>query len=156
MLSVKSFSQTINRNVIATGGNSTTASGYLISSTVGQIPFKTLCETTNAVTQGFEQPGVKVALFQGEFIQAFPNPVHDVLNLIFSVSSTKDFIFSIFNLTGSEIQTKVLPEIQTGVVYTIDFRQIPDGFYLVHIYEKTNDKKLFKVIKLEKISKPNS
>ena len=153
MLSIKSFPQTVFRNVIATGGNSITASGYVISSTIGQIPFQTLCETTNALTQGFEQPASKAKLFPGESIEAFPNPVNKVLNLIFSVAYSKDFIICIFNISGNEIYTQLLPEIKTGILYTVDFTQFPDGIYLIHIYEKSDARSLFKVIKIEKFSK---
>ncbi len=155
ILTVKSFSQPIYRNVIASGGNSTVVSGYTISSTIGQVPFQTFCESSNIITQGFEQPGVRIPVNPGEFIQAFPNPVYDKLNLIFSVSVQKDFIISIFNLSGSELQTTLAPNIQSGILYQVDFSMLPNGMYLLHIYEKSAANKLFKVIKIEKFNKPN-
>jgi len=153
MLSLKSFPQTVFRNVVASGGNSITTSGYSISSTIGQIPFKTLCETTNALTQGFEQPATKVIVNPGEFIQVFPNPVVDYLNVVFSFTAEKDFVISIFSLSGSELQSTLARHIQSGVLYTIDFSSIPSGMYLLHIYEKSAENRLFKVIKIEKFSK---
>jgi hypothetical protein len=156
ILSVKSFSQTVSRNVIASGGNSVSISGYTISSTIGQIPFQTLSDNTYYLTQGFQQPGTKLPVNPGEFIQVFPNPVNDYLNIIFSVSVQINFTISIFNLMGSEMQTTLAPNIQNGVLYTIDFSKFPNGMYLLHIYDKSGEQKLYKVIKIEKISKPNS
>jgi hypothetical protein len=156
ILSIKSFPQTVSRNVIASGGNSATVSGYTISSTIGQIPFQTLSDNAYYLTQGFEQPGTKLLVNPGEFIQVFPNPVVDYLNLIFSVSVQMDFTISIFNLMGSEMQTTLAPNIQNGVLYTIDFNNFPNGMYLLHIYDKSAEKKLFKVIKIEKFSKANN
>ena len=155
ILTVKSFSQSIYRNVIASGGNSAVVSGYTVSSTIGQIPFQTLADGSNIITQGFEQPGMRIPVNPGEFIQAFPNPVIDQLSLIFSVAVQKDFIISIFNLSGSELQTTLAPGIQSGVLYKIDFSMLPNGMYLLHIYEKSASNKLFKVIKIEKFNKPN-
>jgi hypothetical protein len=155
-LTINSFCQTVSRNVIASGGNSVSISGYSVSSTIGQTPFQTFSESTNAITQGFEQPATKLQVNPGEFIQAFPNPVNDYLNLIFSVSAPKNFTLSIFSLTGSEIQTTKAYGIQNGILYTLDFTNIPNGTYLLHIYDSSVEKRLFKVIKIEKFSKPNN
>jgi len=154
-LTVKSFSQSVFRQVVASGGNIAVVSGINVTSTIGQVPFQTLSESSNTITQGFEQPGIRIPVNPGEFIQAYPNPVNDKLNLIFSVAFPKDFTISIFNLSGSELRTSVAPKIQSGVLYTVDFSNLPNGMYLLHIYEKSAENKLFKVIKIEKFSKPN-
>ena len=155
-LIVRSFSQTVSRNVIASTGNSVSIKDYTISSSVGQIPFQTLSDDLYSLTQGFEQATVKIVIPPDQFIQAYPNPVTDFLYLIFSVPVQKDFIISIFNLAGSEIQTILAPKIQSGILYTINFTNVPNGMYLLHIIDNSVEKKLFKVIKIEKISKPNS
>jgi hypothetical protein len=154
-LTIKTFSQTVYRDVIASGGHSNTLPGYSVSSTVGQIPFQTLCENSNAVTQGFEQPRTKIAVNPGEYIQVYPNPVSDKLNMVFSLSVRKDFTISIFNLAGIEMQTVLAPNLQSGVLYTLDFSKLPEGMYLLHIYDKSEEKKLYKVLKIEKLNKPN-
>jgi hypothetical protein len=154
-LTVKSFSQTISRNVIASAGNSVSIKGYTISSSVGQIPFQTLNDDSYSLTQGFEQATVKLVIPSNEFIHAFPNPVNDYLYLIFSLPAEKDFVISIYNLAGNEIQSILAPKIQSGVQYSIDFINIPAGLYLLHIYDNSPEKKLYKVLKIEKMSKPN-
>jgi Secretion system C-terminal sorting domain len=153
-LTVNSFSQTVSRDAIASGGNSVTISGYTISSIFGQIPFQTLSDKSYYLTQGFEQPRIRFATNPNDSIQVFPNPVSDYLNLVFTLSVQKNFIISIFNLTGTEVQTFLAPDMQNGVLYTIDFTKMPNGMYLIHIYDNSAEKKLYKVIKIEKFSKP--
>jgi hypothetical protein len=153
-LIVKSFSQTVSRNVIASAGNSVTVNGYTISSTIGQIPFQTMSDDAYSLTQGFEQPNIKLHIPVGEFVQVFPNPVMDNLYLIFSLNVQKDFIISIFSLNGSEIQTIQACKVQNGVPYSINFSLFPNGMYLLHIYDNSAEKKLYNVIKIEKINKP--
>jgi hypothetical protein len=120
------------------------------------MPFQTLSDDSYYLTQGFEQPGIKLHIAPGEFVQAFPNPVVDYLYLVFSLSIPKDFIITIFSLNGTEMQSILAPKIQNGVPYSIDFTQIPNGMCLLHIYDNSVEKKLYKVIKIEKINKPNN
>ena len=50
-----SFSQVISRDVVSSGGNYSSNSGYTISSTIGETMITTLATGSNVLTQGFQQ-----------------------------------------------------------------------------------------------------
>ena len=50
-----SFSQVISRDVVSSGGNYSSNSGYTLSSTIGETMITTLATGSNVLTQGFQQ-----------------------------------------------------------------------------------------------------
>ena len=157
ILTAKSFEQTIPRHVIASAGNSVFLSDISISSTVGQTPFLTLSDQSHFLTQGFQQPTLRINPNNvpfGEFIQVYPNPVIDYLTLILSLNESKDFYIKIYTLTGYEVQSVFAPRLENGLPYKLDFSSLPDGMYLLYIYEAALERNLYKVIKVEKFAKP--
>ena len=154
-LSAESFEQSITRFTLASAGSSVSLPDISIESTVGQTPFRTLSNDRNYLTQGFEQPTpiVKQTTLLGEFIQAFPNPVVDDLKMIISVNNPTDFYIKIFTLAGYQVQSLFAPKLKSDITYLIHFTGLPDGMYLLYVYEASQEKRLFKVIKVDKVSK---
>ncbi len=155
-LTVTSFGQTVSRYAIAAAGNTFSASGITIESTVGQTPFLTLSAKDFYLTQGFQQPTKKDAQDNSpwNFIKLFPNPVTDYLTMIPWTTESKSFTIKIFSMTGSMLKNIIAPNLPPRTAYLIDFTDIPNGLYLLHIYETAADKKLFSVTKIVKIGKP--
>lgn len=155
-LTVTSLGQTVSRYAIATAGNTFTAPDITIESTVGQTPFLTLSAKNVFLTQGFQQPTKKNTYDgpPGEFIQVFPNPVTDYLTMIPWAAESKSFTIKIYSIAGSIVKNINAPNLPPRVPYLIDFTDIPNGLYLLHIYETSADKKLFSVTKIVKFGKP--
>lgn len=155
-LTVTSFGQTVTRYAIATAGNTFTAPDITIESTVGQTPFLTLSAKNVFLTQGFQQPTNKDTYDgpPGEFIQVFPNPVTNYLTMIPWAAESKSFTIKIFSIAGALIRSISAPNLLPGMPYLIDFTDIPNGLYLLHIFETTADKRLFSVTKIVKFGKP--
>ena len=75
------------------------------------------------------------------WIQIFPNPVHDELTVEANLSSFQIEIFDAFG----RIQRRILP---TKSIYTIDTSTLPKGMYFIKISDKNNN-----LLKVQKIVK---
>ena len=77
--------------------------------------------------------------FTFELKEVYPNPVVNNANIQFMLGSNKDVVFSIYNLLGVEIETRIL-NAQRGVnnipINTISY---PDGIYLYSINDGYNN-----------------
>jgi hypothetical protein len=155
LLSGSIFAQDISRSVVAAGGCTVTVSGYSISSTIGQASFLTLSGESDILTQGYQQPQTRITYnpTMGEYILAFPNPVERELSIAVILSEPRDFFIEIFNLAGIRVASEKLSMVESGVKYPINFENFAEGFYLLHIYDSIEKKKLFKVFKIEKLIK---
>lgn len=69
---------------------------------------------------------------------AYPNPVQSELIIKFLISKKSDVLFSIYNLTGTQISAKEQPGLSEGTYSTkIDVQNLKPGIYLYSI--KTNE-----------------
>ena len=83
------FSQDLMPQVLASAGTyGETASGYSLSSTIGEQATETIAGDVSVLTQGFQQPQEVIIIIDntkdlniGASVQVFPNPTSDVLNV---------------------------------------------------------------------------
>jgi hypothetical protein len=71
---------------------------------------------------------------------AFPNPVKDILNMVFKNKLIKNYL-NLYGMNGNILLSSVV----TGD-YTIDFNHYPPGLYFLRI-KNESDSKTFKIIK---------
>ena len=89
----------------------------------------------NTVDFGFFNPnvmGIDNTYANENWIQIFPNPVHDELTVEANLSSFQIEIFDAFG----RIQRRILP---TKSIYKIDTSTLPKGLYFIKISDKNNN-----------------
>ena len=129
------------RDVVANGGEYSSAPALALSWTVGEVAVTTQQSTALIITEGFQQAdsdpvGVTDIAFPAK-ISIFPNPVYDELN--FHVTSEAPLRMSgeVYDLNGKLVQR--VPTFQSNRSYrgSIDFSHLPAGKWLLRF---TSDK----------------
>lgn len=163
MLFVYAFvsnAQSIQRRVIATSGNTTTAASITLSSTVGETFTNKLTSANGSIKQGFQQGNISIARIANTELSStmaeakttlekkdaelslnvFPNPTTDFVNI---TTETTEQI----NLTVIDAQGKIILQLQHSSNQTqIDFTQLIAGTYFI-VAQSENARNTYKVIK---------
>lgn len=163
MLFVYAFvsnAQSIQRRVIATSGNTTTAASITLSSTVGETFTNKLTSANGSIKQGFQQGNISIARIANTELSStmaeakttlekteaelslnvFPNPTTDFVNI---TTETTEQI----NLTVMDAQGKIIRQLQHSSNQTqIDFTQLIAGTYFI-VAQSENARNTYKVIK---------
>jgi hypothetical protein len=142
--------QMLGRTVCSSAGSSGAGDGYYLSYTTGQAAFTTHSNEENALTEGFQQPGMHVKAGPGRFVEAFPNPVFTTLRVQISVKEVSDITIELLSVSGVRLMKAILPGIDSFVEYPIDFSGIPQGIYLLHVYSGS-DRNMDNLFKIEKL-----
>lgn len=153
---LESSGQSLDRSVVASGGNYSQIGGINLSSTVGEVAVTTLSMASSALTQGFQQP-------DGLFVRivdpvtgtvswnAYPNPVSNQLTLELSSTKNEDLIITCHDLLGRI----VLPEISQRILASenlriqMDVHQLTPAMYFVRIFRKS-DQQVLETIRIIK------
>ncbi|UCG28322.1 MAG: T9SS type A sorting domain-containing protein [Bacteroidales bacterium] len=141
--------------VISTAGHFSSAGGYSLSGTVGELAVKTLDPGGSYIlTQGFQQPfalGVNPVIDPQGIdwsVNAYPNPVSEFLNIQFNIEKSTAFNIEIMDMTGKKLLIRNLPGITPEEIITVDLTNFVRGVYLLRI--TTPDQKVNKVYKIQK------
>ena len=157
------IAQSIQRNVIASAGNTATSGTVVLSSTVGETFTNKLSSANNIITQGFQQGNIIVARLSesegksenesenfanksllnqsGEIaLKIFPNPTTDFVNI--TSESAEQINFIVLDASGKLIQQLQHTAQQTQ----IDFTKLNASTYFI-IAQNAKAKNTFKVIK---------
>ena len=144
----------LNPTVISSAGGYAEATNISLAWTLGELAVSTLSTTGMILTQGFQQPfllDVGNAIDDPEFrwsVNAYPNPVTDVLNLRFNIDKTMDLQLELYDITGKKLTIKRLPSVMPGGRETLDFSGFRDGIYILKITsEKQKVRKIYKIQK---------
>lgn len=153
------IAQSIQRNVIASAGNTATSGNVTLSSTVGETFTNKLSSANNIITQGFQQGNIIVArLSEGESenfankslldqtgeiaLKIFPNPTTDFVNI--TSESAEQINFMVLDASGKLIQQLQHTAQQTQ----IDFTKLNTGTYFIVAQSVNgNSRNTYKVIK---------
>ena len=154
--------QTINNNVIASGGTSLKKGNMQLEYTLGETCINTLSSSSNKITQGFHQPNIVVAriaaselpeniseltstsdekIAEDLSLNIFPNPTTDFVNI--TSESTVEINLTLIDASGKIIQNLKHNSNQTQ----IDFTSIKAGTYFI-VAQSGNAKNTYKVIKI--------
>jgi len=144
----------LNPTVISSAGGYTETADISLAWTMGELAVSTLSTTDMVLTQGFQQPfllDIGDAIDDPEFnwsVNAYPNPVTDVLNLRFNLEKTMDLRIELYDITGKKLTIKMLPSVMPGGRETLDFSGFRDGIYILKITsEKQKVRKIYKIQK---------
>ena len=139
--------------VISSAGGYAEATDISLAWTMGELAVSTLSTTDMILTQGFQQPFLLDinAIDDPEFnwsVNAYPNPVSEILNLRFNIDKTMDLQLELYDITGKKLVIKMLPSIMPGGRETLDFSGFRDGIYILKITsEKQKVRKIYKIQK---------
>ena len=143
----------LNPTVISSAGGYTETADISLAWTMGELAVSTLSTTDMILTQGFQQPFLLDinAIDDPEFnwsVNAYPNPVSEILNLRFNIDKTMDLQLELYDITGKKLVIKMLPSIMPGGRETLDFSGFRDGIYILKITsEKQKVRKIYKIQK---------
>ena len=143
----------LNPTVISSAGGYTETADISLAWTMGELAVSTLSTTDIILTQGFQQPFLLDinAIDDPEFnwsVNAYPNPVSEILNLRFNIDKTMDLQLELYDITGKKLVIKILPSIMPGGRETLDFSGFRDGIYILKITsEKQKVRKIYKIQK---------
>lgn len=149
------LAQSLSPTVISTAGHFSSAGGYSLSGTIGELAITTLDPGGSYIlTQGFQQPfdiGVTPGfedLGLDWSVNAYPNPVSDFLNIRFNIENPADFTIELLDITGKKIWIRNLPGLTPKEVISVNLSGYTEGVYLLRI--TTPDQRLQKVYKIQK------
>ena len=130
------FSQDLMPQVLASAGAyGETASGYSLSSTIGEQATETIAGDVSVLTQGFQQPQEVIIIIDntkdlniGASVQVFPNPTSDVLNI--QVSNEIELTeYRLINRIGQVLQQ----EIVKALPQQLNISGFTEGLYLLEL-----------------------
>ncbi len=144
-------SQTINSEVISSGGDSYINTNYQLDWSIGECLTNTLQSGSYLLTQGFHQSNYEITAVKGlsnseKNIIVYPNPTKDFISLYyknFSANKNLETIFTITNVKGKILQTQKL----NSNMKQINFAAYAHGIYFLTVKQKNQLIKSFKIIK---------
>ena len=147
------FAQQLSHQVLlpAAGIVSTGAINY--SQTIGETAVTMISSTEFILTQGFQQPGIKLIPGdppQGNGVKAYPNPVIDYLNIELFGEKGRSFRVTVVNINGIIIYTEDLSFVEKyWHKLEIPVSGLANGTYFVRVVSK--DGFIGKSFKIEKM-----
>jgi hypothetical protein len=139
----------IAQQVVASAGNSGTATDYTIDWTLGEPVIETISGSDFTLTQGMHQTkllvtAIDVLEIPETKIRVYPNPTGDWLIIEWIRSGPDEFRYELFDLAGRMMVTRVMqanPEMLEMGVF------VP-GLYLLRVVKSGSDyAKVFKIIR---------
>ena len=135
LFSVGLHAQTLDRMVVSSGGNHVSSEKVQLQYTIGQSIATTLSIEMLSLTQGFQQPEVKMTTRVNDFrfetlaMEVYPNPVTHRLTVVIEGEKYPLFL-SMFDLKGSLISSVITAKGES--TYWIDMENLVAGVYVLH------------------------
>jgi len=133
---------------VASGGDAS-GSGGSASYSIGQIDYLTVKGSNGAITQGLQQPFEIQVMTGVEKISinltssVYPNPAADHLTLSLANNTLENMSYAVYSIEGKLIGQRAISDNLTN----IQMEGLASGFYLVKVYNNTNEVKTFKILK---------
>lgn len=136
---IDALCQSISNQVIASAGQYSVGANASLSSTTGEACNLTFEADGWILTQGFQQPTeasfpVTMNEVAESAIQAYPNPVSDLLTITSSNSMT-GMLLRIIDASGKCVYSKI----QSGTNYIVFFSSFANGLYLLQVLKKNGE-----------------
>jgi len=130
------IAQTLDRQVVSSGGAYATAGNVSLSYTIGEVAVATLTGGNLILTQGFQQPdGAPVGISEPPFtgsIKVYPNPTDDII-MVEITTDQSDLVLELSNALGQQLLSQELP--LDGGTYSgqVDMQTYAAGNYLLYL-----------------------
>ncbi len=125
----------IERQVIASQGASERTERIRLDWTLGEAAVATLYTPSGLITEGFQQPVLRVEAVMPlapaavtHDIRVAPNPTSSRLAVQIPGTIKQELVWELFDLHGKSLQRRILPEPSDS---EIDMSSYPDGMYLL-------------------------
>lgn len=136
-ISINSFSQNLQRQMISTQGNTITiANGMYVSQSIGQQSITGTSQKNKfTISQGYQQSFwnnyVKTNEASVISVKTYPNPFFDTLNFQFSQPINANIQITLFDITGRIVfqETKKANKTMLSILNL----NLPSATYLVHL-----------------------
>ena len=147
------YSQQLDRQVLVPVAGLASGGSVNYSQTVGETAIVIVSCTDFLLTQGFQQPGIKVSPEKqpaGSGVKVYPNPVSDYLTIELFGNESRTFRIDIINISGTVVFTdkKVFTD-QFWFKEPYNIEKLIIGLYLVRIMSE--DDIIYQTFKIEKI-----
>ncbi|MEM6264742.1 MAG: T9SS type A sorting domain-containing protein [Bacteroidota bacterium] len=132
---------TLDRQVVASGGNEAQAGTYTLSQTIGEAVASPLSGGSLLFVQGFQQGYLDVINSIGPTIQVdfqvYPNPVVDYVSIRIKPESTANLVVALTDMNGRVLQTQPMAAtVGNTVEATFDVSQYANGMYLLTCWQE--------------------
>lgn len=155
------FAQSLERQVVSSGGALNDITGYTFSSSTGEAAIETLESTSGTIilTQGFQQPsdmdvdttdGINEVEL-GLYMSAYPNPTQGEIILDFDAEKPINIQIGLFDMQGKLINLPVANLAVYGTMkHIVDLSNLPSGDYLIRLADTQGTmNKAIKVLKVD-------
>ena len=107
-MGIVSHAQQISNQVIVPLGSVVSGNGIFLSQTIGETAVELLTSEWHDLTQGFQQPLVKLlpgTKPQGNGVKVYPNPAFEDINVEFFGDQKGTYTVTVMNLSGTVVYT---------------------------------------------------
>lgn len=129
--------QHLSHQVLVPAAGTAICSTAHLSQSIGESAITLLSSATNDLTQGFQQPRVRLIPLdqpQGSGVKAYPNPATECLNIELFGESARSYSIVLMDLSGRIVYSTELDFADTyWYVHTIPVRHYVKGFYVVRV-----------------------
>lgn len=143
----------LDRQVIASTGQSVATGTLQVDYTVGETVITTASAATLTLTQGFHQPEalpVGIALTHATFeLNAYPNPTQDQVTLDIQSSEAGSLTLHLVNSKGQTVQPPHTLEVNGLTQHRLDLRPLASGTYFLRL--QSTDKPAASTLIIQKI-----
>lgn len=134
------------QNIISSGGNLYTSNNLMISTTIGEPIIETFSDNDIILTQGFQQPQLKIVGIQNYtqevLATVYPNPTNS--SIILQTKNIQNLSYQLQSIDGKILQHSTINKDLTK----ISMEQLPANLYLLRLFSK--EEKVSKIIKIQK------
>jgi len=147
------YSQGLSHQVIVPVAGLLSSGKVHYSQTIGEVAVEVFSSSEFVLTQGFQQPGIKLIKENpppGNGVKVYPNPVTDFVTVELFGTGTRTFLIDFFNISGTIIRSDKFEFIDQYWLC----RQFPVGNYsrgLFFIKIISTDGKINRTFKIEKL-----
>ena len=137
------------QEAVTAAGGSARVGNISVSWSIGEAMTETYVQTSFTLTQGVQQPVVKVENVSSSSemnaykIVAYPNPTSDAVTVSVAGTTGQSLALKLFDATGKLLQATQMTDSETRV----SLSNLPAGIYLLQVSDSKNNVQIFKIIK---------
>lgn len=150
---VKISAQELALQVLVPVAGVTSTSSLSYSQTIGEAAVEVISSSDYVLTQGFQQPGIKISRENpppGNGVRVYPNPVTDFVTIELFGEKTREFRIEFFTISGIMLQVENLEfKNQYWHIQPFSVENYSKGLFFIRIISK--DGVINRIFKIEKI-----
>jgi hypothetical protein len=147
------FSQQLSNQVIVSAAGVTATGNVDFSHTIGESIIEIISSSDFILTQGFQQPGIKLILVnppEWNGVEVYPNPATNKIKVKLFGEAARTFRLEVVNMNGIfRLTEKIVFTDKFWEIRELDITDLSVGFYLIRI--TSEDGLINRTFKIEKI-----